>query len=84
MYNLGPWGGRWPWAPAPCQRLSLEKKKMKECLVFCPGSALVDFLADRCKKYCAPSQVKGLSCDDKGCTRRRVPFIAWTKEEKEA
>ena len=27
---------------------------------------------------------KGRSCDDEGCTHRHVPFVAWTKEEKEA
>jgi hypothetical protein len=41
-------------------------------------------LAERCKKYCAPFQVKGLSCDDEGCTRRHTPFSAWSREEKEA
>ena len=71
-------------APAPYQRLSLEEKKKKGCLVARPGSALVNFLAERCKKYCAPFQVKGLSCEDQGCTHRHMPFIAWTKEEKEA
>ena len=44
---------------------------------------LVDFLAECCEKYCAPFQVKGLSCDDEGCTHSHVPFIVWTQETNE-
>jgi hypothetical protein len=83
-FNTGAWGNPWPSAPAPRQRLSSEEKKKKGCLLIRPGSALVDYLAERCEKYCAPFQVKGLSCDDEGCTRRHTPFSAWSREEKEA
>ena len=56
---------------------------MEECLVVCPGSALVDFFAKHCEKYRAPFQVKGLSCDGEGCTHRHVHFVVWRKKEKE-
>ena len=72
LYNLGPWGNPWLLAPAPHQPFSSEEKKKKGCLVVCPGSTLVDFLAECCEKYCAPFQGKGLRCDDEGCTRRHV------------
>ena len=83
-FNTGAWGNPWPSAPVPRQRLSLEEKKKKGCLLIRPGSALVNYLAERCKKYCAPFQVKGLSCDNEGCTHRHAPFVVWTKDEKEA
>ena len=84
MHNLGPWGNPWASSHVPCQRLSSEEKKKKGCLVLRPGSALVDFLAERCEKYCAPFQIKSLLCEDEGCTRRHMLFVVWTKEEKEA
>ena len=84
MFNTRAWGNPWPSAPVSCQPLSPEEKKKKGCLLIRPGSALVDYLAERCEKYCAPFQVKGLSCDDGGCTHRHAPFLVWSKEEKEA
>ena len=84
LHNLGPWGHPWPLAPLARQCLSSEKKKNTGCLVVCPGSALFDFLAKHCEKYCTPFQVKGLSYADEGCTRKHVPFVVGTKEEHEA
>ena len=46
---------------------------------------VVDFLAERYEKYCAPFQVKGLACEDEGCTHTHArAFCSMDKGGKEA
>ena len=71
-------------APVPRQRLSSERKKKRDVLLFALDLRWSISWPNTVKKYCAPFQVKGLTCADEGYTHSHVPFVMWTKEQNQA